>query len=130
MERTRENVRMQMNRHSSDRDRPTQVISCKSNLSYWEQGRRREGSYTTEYSRRGLNFDYVSAMCPMYPMQLRNFNLNLMEGHEHCKAAQMVAGAYSVVSIGLHDTAATSRPCPAILGGIPVHTGVVTFTVL
>lgn len=33
MERINENVRMQMNRQISERDRPNQVMSCNSNLS-------------------------------------------------------------------------------------------------
>ena len=36
MERINEKVRMQMNRQISERDRPTQVITCNSNLSCWE----------------------------------------------------------------------------------------------
>lgn len=42
MERISENVRMQMNRQTSERGRPTQVISCSSNLFCWERERERE----------------------------------------------------------------------------------------
>lgn len=37
IERIKENVRMQRNRQNSERDRPTQVMSCNSNLSCWER---------------------------------------------------------------------------------------------
>lgn len=58
---------------------------------------------------------------------MQSFNLHLIERHEHSKAAQMVAGTHSVFSVGLHHTAATRRPCPSFLRGIPEHTGVVRF---
>lgn len=41
IERINKNVRMQMRRQISERDRPTQVISCNSNLSYWARERER-----------------------------------------------------------------------------------------
>lgn len=40
IERINENVRMQMKREISERDSPTQEISCNSNLSCWQRERR------------------------------------------------------------------------------------------
>lgn len=37
MERIREKVRMQRKRQTSEMDRPTQVISCRSNFSCWQR---------------------------------------------------------------------------------------------
>ncbi len=51
MERIIENVRMQMNRQNRERDRPTQVISCNSNL--FCQKKEKEGLHHTEID---LNF--------------------------------------------------------------------------
>lgn len=53
-----------------------------------------------------------------------NSNLHIIEGHEHSKGAQVVAGAHSVFRVGLHNPAASSRPRPSTHSGIPVHTGV------
>ena len=46
MERISEKVRMQINRQISERDRPTQVISCNSNVSCWERRRRHYSTQT------------------------------------------------------------------------------------
>lgn len=54
MERINENVRMQMNRQIRERDRPTQVISCNSNLSCLDS--EREGlPYGTQRKDSSLN---------------------------------------------------------------------------
>lgn len=53
-------------------------------------------------------------------------HLHIVEGHEHSKGAQVVAGAHGEFRVGLHRRAAVGRPAPVPMGSLPEHTQVET----
>lgn len=88
MERIIENVRMQRNRQISERDRPTQVMSCNSKWFWWK----RNNCYVSTYGPES-KFKHTIII---RLWKKKSLNLYFVEGHKHSKAAQVFTGTHCI----------------------------------
>lgn len=110
MERQNRNVRIQRNKQSRDRTKPTRVINTSSNES-WRRGRGKKNHYY---------FIYLNKICKISVFPGSQMYLYGIKGHQHSETAEMRAGTRCMSAVRPRLLTAPPRPRPLSL--IPVHT--------